>query len=87
MHDSAWAAGPTPRHPSMDEDRGGDRYRDLGTPAYTPAETPGIGGGTPGFNAATPGFDAGTPGFNTGDNQTCSTLCGRGVALVARDVS
>lgn len=51
MHDAAWAAGPTPRHPSLDEDQS-DKYRDLGTP-YTPADTP--GGGI----VSTPGLDAG----------------------------
>ena len=51
MHDSAWAAGPTPRHPSMEEDQS-DKYRDLGTP-YTPADTPGAG------TVSTPGLDAG----------------------------
>ena len=51
MHDSAWAAGPTPRHPSMEEDHT-ERYRDLGTP-FTPADTPGAG------IVSTPGLDAG----------------------------
>ena len=51
MHDSAWAAGPTPCHPSLEEDQS-DKYRDLGTP-YTPADTPSAG------IVSTPGLDAG----------------------------
>lgn len=39
MHDSAWAAGATPRHPSAED-------RDMSTP-YTPADTPGVIASTP----------------------------------------
>lgn len=52
MHDSAWTANATPRHPSFEDTRSDDRYRDGNTP-YTPADTPGA-------LASTPGLDAGT---------------------------